>query len=342
MNDKAKQIPSIKCIYCLLEKDLQSFLGTEHVIPQAFGKFKNNQTLNQIVCDECNQYFGKHLELYLGRDSIEGIARFRFGISPKSNPIYKRLKLRISGESMMKGVQVVPKFPDSNDSDEIRVVSQVGFFNERTKEYRYFSLEEIPKKSELESQGYMLNNKEIVFYGEIDKLVDVLKTKGMNVKITEIHEDLYNPEPGPVPVLVKARIDRTIYRAMAKIVFNYFTFHAGPDFVFREDFDGIRNFIRFDQGKGDDFFTINTSPIIYGERIHGRRRLRGHIVSIEWENTDLVGRLALYNATVGFTYYVFLCKNFRGVWLPFHKAHYFDPPSKTITELFTPKFLELP
>lgn len=321
---------------------MQSFHSTEHVIPQAFGKFKNNLTLNHIVCDECNQYFGKHLEIYLGRDSLEGIARYRFGISPKSAPYYKRLRLKISGESVMKGVQVVPIFPDSQNTDEIKVLSQVGFFNENTNEYKYFTKEEIPERSELERMGYVLNNKEIVFYGEMEELVNVLKMKGINVKITEINEDPHKPEPGKIPVLVKARIDRTVYRSMAKIVFNYLTYHAGTDFVFREDFDGIRNFIRYDQGDGDCFFAIDTTPIIYGERIRGRRRLRGHIIALEWKNEALVGRLAVYNATVGLTYHVFLCRSFKGVWLPFSKAQYFDPPSKTITELYSPKILSLP
>jgi len=66
----------MKCIYCLEDKPSDSFKKTEHVLPQSFGKFKNNLTLNKIVCDTCNQYFGDNLELPLGRETLEGMARF--------------------------------------------------------------------------------------------------------------------------------------------------------------------------------------------------------------------------------------------------------------------------
>ena len=63
----------IKCIYCLKEKISNEFRKREHVIPQMFGRFKNNLILRGFVCDNCNRYFGDNLELALGRDTIEGI-----------------------------------------------------------------------------------------------------------------------------------------------------------------------------------------------------------------------------------------------------------------------------
>src|SRR4030095_602991 len=75
----------MKCIYCLENKDPQFFLKTEHVMPQSFGRFQNNFTLNrqkhsQIVCDLCNQYFGDNLEINLARDTFEGVSRYEFGV----------------------------------------------------------------------------------------------------------------------------------------------------------------------------------------------------------------------------------------------------------------------
>ena len=84
----------MKCIYCLQDKQNTDFLKREHVIPQCLGKFlPDNIILYESVCDQCNQYFGDNLELYLGRDSFEGIQRHKYGITPKS-PLRRRLRIK--------------------------------------------------------------------------------------------------------------------------------------------------------------------------------------------------------------------------------------------------------
>ena len=85
------------CIYCLEDKPQSNFQKREHVIPQCFGKFTpDNLILYNDVCDECNQYFSENLELFLGRDTLEGIERFRHGIKSKSHiNNRKRIKSKI-------------------------------------------------------------------------------------------------------------------------------------------------------------------------------------------------------------------------------------------------------
>ncbi|UCE39463.1 MAG: hypothetical protein JSW00_09655 [Thermoplasmata archaeon] len=325
----------MKCIYCLEDKSKSLFRSTDHVIPQAFGRFQNNLTLNKLVCDDCNQYFGENIELYLGRDSLEGIARYNYGIRSKKEPLYRRVKMKIGRVGELGGVHVVLK--DSNNADEpgLEAITQVGFFHPERKKYDYFTEKEIPERQELENQGYQLNNKKIVFYGDIELLVKLLKDKGINIKIEKIYEEIQNMPRGKIPVYVKARIDRIVYRGLSKIVFNYLTYHMGRKFVLREDFNGLRNFIRDDQGNGDRFFGITTNAILYRERVFRRRRLKGHIIVMKWENnnSDLIGRLTLYDAQIGLTYLIILCKNYRGVWIPIQKGHYFDPDTKKIREL---------
>lgn len=48
----------MKCVYCLQDKSPTAFTKAEHVIPQSFDVFKNNLTLIDLVCDDCNQLFG--------------------------------------------------------------------------------------------------------------------------------------------------------------------------------------------------------------------------------------------------------------------------------------------
>ncbi len=58
------------CIYC--GSDRPPRVKREHVMPQMFGTFKDNWTVD-FVCDGCNQFFGDKLEVYLGRDSMEAL-----------------------------------------------------------------------------------------------------------------------------------------------------------------------------------------------------------------------------------------------------------------------------
>ena len=87
-------IDMMKCIYCLEGKPSDCYKKAEHVLPQSFGKLKNNLTLNinndlklnEVVCDDCNDFFGKNIEILLCRDTYEGMASFvhdRIGGSPR-------------------------------------------------------------------------------------------------------------------------------------------------------------------------------------------------------------------------------------------------------------------
>jgi len=63
---KRDVVPADPCIYCGSTKPRTK---REHVMSQALGKFKQNWTLT-CVCDECNMFFSKELELPLLRTSV--------------------------------------------------------------------------------------------------------------------------------------------------------------------------------------------------------------------------------------------------------------------------------
>jgi hypothetical protein len=281
-----------------------------------------------------------NIENCLARDSLEGIARYRFGISPKSMPFHKQVLCTVRDHTKLRGLRVIPLPPDKQSkANEIKPISQVGIFNTTSGFYNYYSLEEIPTREELEKQGFRLGRIEIVFYGDVEALVAKLKENGLNVEFDKINECPQQQEPRKIPVLVKTKIDRTIYRGLCKIAFNYLAHNLGAEIALKKDFDGIRRFIRYDEGKADDFFQISKIPIFSRERRLGKRWHPGHIVVIGWEGYSLIGRLAIFNSIVGLTYRVTLCNNYQGVWLPFSKAHYFEPRSKKIIEVQNLKFL---
>jgi hypothetical protein len=64
----ARMVDGMECIYCNAIEPLD--FPKEHVVPKAFGRFRNSLTLD-CVCDECNTFFGRELEVFLTRDSVE-------------------------------------------------------------------------------------------------------------------------------------------------------------------------------------------------------------------------------------------------------------------------------
>ncbi|MBN2593319.1 MAG: hypothetical protein JXA81_07415 [Sedimentisphaerales bacterium] len=320
------------CIYCLENKSESFFQHTEHVIPKAFGTFEQNLTLNRTVCDDCNQYFGDNIELYLGRDSLEGISRYHYGIRSSKEPLYKRVKMKLGIQGELEGVHVILKDTDASSDPEVEAINQVGFFHPDKQKYTYFAEDEIPDRQNLENQGYQLNNQKIVFYGDLELLVEILKEKGINIKIEKVFKEIQNKPKALVPVFVHARIDRTIYRGIAKILFNYFAYNVDRYFVLKDCFNGLRKFIRYDQGEGDRYFNIKVGAFYGIDFILQKRKIPGHVVLINWENnnSDLVGKLALYNAQIGLTYLISLCRNFRGIWIPIQHGHKFNPDNRKI------------
>jgi hypothetical protein len=80
------------CIYCRAQS--AGAFPKEHVVPKAFGRFRENLTLD-CVCGACNDFFNKELELFLTRDSAEAMLRVRYGLKTKSG----RRKLGKSGSA---------------------------------------------------------------------------------------------------------------------------------------------------------------------------------------------------------------------------------------------------
>ena len=93
-----------RCIYCLCYEPDAAFNKKEHVMPQAFGKFEQNFTL-QVVCDQCNQLFGNELEIYLARGTLEGIRRSTFKVSSTKSTPPKDIPLKIKGNSPGRGAR---------------------------------------------------------------------------------------------------------------------------------------------------------------------------------------------------------------------------------------------
>jgi hypothetical protein len=109
---------------------------------------------------------------------------------------------------------------------------------------------------------------------------------------------------------------------------------TGKDFALSGDFDGIRRFIRYDEGKSEHYFAVNIRPILHDDQMlekFGIKITEGHLIIAEWRGNSLVSKVSLFNNN---TYLIRLCLNYRGIWRPIKFGHHFDIESKQVKKLF--------
>ena len=327
----------MKCIYCLQDKPKNEFKKREHVIPQCLGRFSpDNLILYKCVCDSCNQYFGDKLELFLGRDSYESIERKRHGIEPKK-PLKNKRRVKskiIDGE--WKGVIVEDAKADEPGEIGIKNSIQAGFYNKFTNEYIYYEPKDIPSAAQLVKEGYDLKKTIWMFAdeSELPQLIETLKSKGIKISTKN---DFIQPSPPVGSVLVESEvtIDRTISRALSKIAFNYLAYIAGSKIVLRDEFNGIRQFIRFGEGDLKKYFAVNVSPILHDDQKIQKFKAKitqGHLVNVEWRKRAIVSKVSPFNS---YTYAVLLCSNYNGIWFPIKSGHHFDIETREVTKLLS-------
>jgi len=333
---------TVTCIYCLQAKPISAFRHREHVMPRCFGTFRpDNLILREVVCDECNQYFGEDIELVLGRDSIEGILRYRYGIKPEKAPrSHKRLKFRVeAGE--LKGLIVIPKYSGVPGETDIEPVLQVGFYHKERQLPDYFEPQDIPAAKELKAQGYDISRERTIILmarneQEMKSLLKTLKDKGMNVQPTEEMDwPEYMKRKNQTWTRGIITADQIVQRGFCKIAFNYLAHVQGREFALHEDFNGIRGCIRYGRGNSKDYFVPNQPPILHHDKLfrkHGlnAKETEGHLLVLEWRGSDLVALVSLFNQT---TYLIRLAKRFSGIWRSISAGHHFDVESREINEM---------
>jgi len=325
-----------RCIYCLKsEKDDAAFKKTEHVMPQSFGVFENNLTLNGAVCDACNQYFGDHLELDLARGSLEGGMRFDRGV--KKPEEYKtagkkdRVVIKV-GEGPLKGAYAYRTYSEADKAVVIIPAPQVGFLNPTTGKYDYYLVDNIPDKDEIEKKGYDTKDPKGIFmplkYEQVVKRA--LEEKGIIYEMNEeIDHSMKKGEQWECDI--KGTIDDTIMRAIAKIAFNYLTYWQGVDFVLDKRFDIIRNFILKNDKPDYPLVQIIDDAILGDEPSVGKRR-SGHLITINWvrNGAPIIAQVSLFN---WMTYCVCLAGEYSGESRDLQKGNFFNIHSKEISEL---------
>ena len=329
----------IRCIYCLEDKPPEAF-NREHVVPEAFGVFANNLVLLKTVCEGCNSTFGRELDLFLGRDSFEGIIlRPQYGVAKRRSPGSRfkprRLIIALDGPGDWKGTLVeVTGYQGAPIGGRlvINFINQVVFLKKGSTEKVHIPTESVPNRSELNTA---LDPRPQAVFGPSPetRLAMIAKLKSLGYEFTAYREGpryVDSVEDNQAPLEVSGQIDNTIRRAVSKIAFNYAAHIHGAEFVLRDCFNPARRFIRFGEKPEWPIPAVrySTDPILADETKNYARAM-GHIVVMEWDaaRRGINARVSLFNHHA---YQIRLCHQFDGIYREIRSGHHFNIPTKKI------------
>lgn len=321
------------CIYCLLDRPLTDFKGSDHVMPRAFGRFNNSPTLD-CVCDECNGHFGQTIEREMGRDSLEALMRLVHKTKPASEAHElgsKRVRATLDHEDPeWKGCYITWK----NEDGELvaSLVPQVGFRRRDGSGWIYVTEKDLldtEKPLPLEADEPKSGMRIVSPSKEIDeRLVAVLARRGIAFKMIRQDGGHLSSADGIAQVNIRGTVDDTSYRCVGKIAFNYLAWRMGADFVRLETFNTIRSYVRYGTTPPYPLVRPDTGPMLADDTMESRQT-DGHMVTAAWtmDNKHIVGQVSLYNS---FTYFVSLSRDFVGLWRPLVTGHHFDHRTGTL------------
>jgi hypothetical protein len=316
------------CIYCRC--DLPDYVPPEHVIPQSFGVFTPDLTLN-CVCATCNHYFGSNLEWPMRVESIEGARRLQFGLKGTVGGIgTKGVMPTVAEGDAWKGARTVIRTKE--DGTEVtEVLPQIGARRTPSDPWEWCLAHELtvefaeryPKGSEFRIVGAKNASDE-------ERLIEKLKA----VCPTFVYGGKMNPPfsgDGKVMLNVEHQLNRTGVRCLCKIAFNYAALNCGSHFVMSSEYDDIRSFIRYDTGNDEGRVFVKHKPIIAQEIVSGERGTDGHVLTIEGRTDGILEvQLALFNSI---PYRIPLTRGYMGH--RYIKGHHFDLETRKVSEMET-------
>lgn len=307
-------------------------------MPQAFGTFEpESPILRDCVCVQCNNFFSGALETPLSRDSLEAVLRLRYGVKPASewrDLRSKRLKLKVQEPGPWTGATVILEADQTGNGIEPVPVPQVAFRWKGSSAWDWVLEPEMVDERVAQYKGAQ-GKVEIRIFGptpsDRDRLVQMLTQFG--IKFVK-QEDLNAPiaKDGKVGIQVETEIDSAIFRAIAKISFNYVAWVHGSDFVLRPDFDDARNYIRY--GKEPILCVVkpDKNPIL-SEDSRRYHQTNGHLIVFDWNYSQrgLLARVSLFNTM---THLVLLCADYSGLWRDdLRVGHHFDIESRAVSPI---------
>ena len=338
-----------KCIYCLQEKDESAF-NREHVVPRMMGTYQNGYVLsNYEVCEECNSYFSRELEDKIGLNSMEGFLRMQHGRTMSDGRMLRGDRVSFKGtDGIFNGLDFIPVVDNQNpERIHFDILPRIGILADaQSEEYNYYEAESLPKASPETLARLRGKEAGIVTVGMTqEEAIPHLKDKGYldtSYAFNEVSvKDLY--KKADFTTKITASIDSIVRRTCAKVVLNYLCYSKGKDFVLSDDFNDIRNYIRYGKWSDSLWFRYSQGPVTSVEMPNDTAHVVGYMWFPEKESWILCGCLTWFGET---TYVFKLGETEHHVslinMLPSTKMACFDNDSRTIIEdeaiyLFAPR-----
>ena len=304
------------CIYRRAELTVD--VPREHVIPQSFGVFTPDLTLD-CVCESCNHYFGSKLEWPMLNQSIDGALRLQFGLKGVVGGVgTKGVTPTIAEGEDWKGARTAIR-TDKNGKEWAELLPQIGARRTPSEEFEWCLAHELtvefapryPKGSEFRIVGGKdaAENEELV-----GKLIAVCPT----FVYGGTKEPPFEPD-GRVMLQIEHQVNRVVGRCLCKIAFNYMALMCGAKFAISRENNDTREFIRNDVGNEMGRVFVKRKAIIAQEIITGERGTDGHVLTIEGRDRTLQVQRALFNSV---PYQIPITQEYIGH--AFAKGHVFD------------------
>jgi len=316
------------CIYCRAQS--AGAFPKEHVVPKAFGRFRENLTLD-CVCGACNDFFNKELELFLARDSMEAMLRVRYGLKTKSGRRKlgkSRLVVKVISPGDWYGARLSLERDEAGTEAKAEPLPQVAFRKFGEPDWKWFLEEELDQTRDWERYRTEAETKIV---GKPDAVIQRLADKLIQLGIVFKKRGDFEKHGGQVQVFAEGILDDIIFRGVAKIAFNFLAHHKGPDFALRTDFDSVRDYIRLGVPPSQPAVMVTKMPILRGDDAF-YRQTNGHLIVLDWDrmNQGIVCLVSLFNHL---TYHVNLCWSYSGLWHPLTGGRHFDLETLTINEV---------
>jgi hypothetical protein len=324
--------PSLTCLYCQETKGAEAF-NREHVLSQAFGVYpESNLVLHDTVCRACNTYFSGALELFLGRETWEGIERYKLGL--KEIPTDRRVGTRLLEVKTRGGLHdgAFLEWRAQRGCPVVVPAPQLGFSSDSAGPFEWYRVKDLPPPEVLRGRGFVPGTTTIMAAGlPYEDAARLLRSLGYSADNME-----HAPEPaadsaGKIAITVTGTIEQKVRRAIAKIGFNYLASQY-PAISRMDVFRDIRRFIRFGEEPSIPPVAISQGSILGG--VCDDQQLLVHSVVVAWEpsSQSVVARVSLFSWCI---YQVLLAApgSFRIAPTCIGSGHAFDPMNPRIVPL---------
>ena len=333
------------CIYCSEFKAVDQF-NAEHVLPQALGRYRGSLTLN-CVCEECNSFFGKTLDLTIGRDSVEALLRIREGLKEPSGVKqirYGNLRLTLAGSREWSGAVMVA---DVEGGDlVVDLVTQAGLDFKEGGTF-FLTLQELRRTKQPLKHLVVPRSRIRILHRDSEDYQAILRElQRLGISFNAEHAapsiDVEDEDIANVSVAYTSA--DLLRRELCKLALNYLASQHGDKYVLKEWFDPIRHYVRFAKPIARPFFHATRSDIdLRPETRTSSARYHFFMLDYGPMENEIRCRVQLLGAT---DYEVVLTDAVRGIYrTDMPRGHVYDIDELEVHEihkvrLWTPKPLD--